>query len=98
LIEKKYNAWNDYKKEYEEKTEIRRVSNIVQRIDEREYNHIDYLKKFKSIYINTFDHVTVFKITDRREFNRLCHEFIYPLFECSAKWSEFYHETTVKKD
>jgi len=60
-------------------------------IKEQNYNHIDYLKKYKSIYINTFEHVTVYKITDRKEFNRYCHEFLYPLFELSIKWSEFYY-------
>jgi hypothetical protein len=88
-IEEKKFIWNYSKQEYEHVTETRRISNIKYSIPEKEYNHVDYLKKFKSIYINTFDHVTVFKITDRREFNRLCSEFLYPLFSCSVKPSEF---------
>lgn len=88
-IEEKKLIWNHSKQEYEHITETRRISNIKYSITEKQYNHIDYLKKFKSIYINTFDHVTVYKITDRREFNRLCSEFLYPLFCCSVKPSEF---------
>ena len=70
----------------------KRVSAIKKQIDENGFNHMAYLKGYKSIYINTFDHVTVFKITDRREFNKFCHNFLYALFECSVKWSEFYYE------
>lgn len=83
----------DYERnEWTEIETIARQSNIKRSIDENECNHIDYLKQFKSIKINTFEHVTVFKITDRKEFNKFCTQFLYPLFECSVKWSEFYYQ------
>lgn len=100
LLSEKYtikkNVFNYETGQYEEKTETVTRSKIRFRIEETENNHIDYLKGFKSIYINTFDHVTVYKITDRREFNKFCHQFLYPLFECSFKWSSFHYEPTEK--
>lgn len=66
------------------------------KIKEYIYNHIDYLKQFKSIQIKTYDHVTVFKITDPKEFNKFCQKFLYPLFECTIKSTEFYYQSTDK--
>lgn len=64
------------------------------KIKEYTYNHIDYLKQFKSIQIKTYDHVTVFKVMDPKEFNKFCHKFLYPLFECSIKQTEFHYQTS----
>jgi len=61
------------------------------KINEINYNHIDLLKGYKSLYIKTYEHVTVFKITDRIEFNRFCTNILYPLFECTLKKSEFHY-------
>jgi hypothetical protein len=95
-VPRKYTTFNYKENKFEECIKYERVSNIVKSIQEKEYNHVDYLKRFKSIYINTFEHVTVFKITDRREFNKLCSEFLYPLFECTIKPAEFYYSNPDK--
>lgn len=64
------------------------------KVSEIGFNHIDILKQFKSIHIKTYDYVTVLKVTDRKEFNKFCHNFLYPLFECSIKKTEFCYEST----
>ena len=63
------------------------------KIKENNINHIDVLRPFKSIQIKTYDHVTVFKVTDPKEFNKFCQKFLYPLFECSVKSTEFHYQT-----
>lgn len=70
-----------------------RITTIKKQIPERGFNHVDLLK-FKSLQIQEYEHVTVFKVTERKEFNRFCAEFLYPLFECSLKWTEFHHQIT----
>jgi len=47
-----------------------------------------YLKEFKSLRTKVYEYTTVFYITDRREFNKFCWKFLYPLFECSIKPSK----------
>lgn len=44
-----------------------------------------YLQKYKSLKIKKFEHTTVYNITDRREFEKFCWDFLYPLFECIIK-------------
>lgn len=68
------------------------------KICEQKYcvNHIDLLKGFKSIRINTYDHVTTFRITDAKEFNIFCQKFLYPLFECTIKATEFHYQKSDK--
>lgn len=82
----------------ESETRIVFISNNTLRrpvqIKEIDYNHIDLLKQFKGIRITTYEHVTVFKITEPREFNKFCIKFLYPLFECSVKKSEFHYQNT----
>lgn len=65
-------------------------------IREQNYNHIDLLRGFKSIQIKTYEHVTVFKVMEPKEFNNFCHKFLYPLFECTIKKSEFHYQITEK--
>lgn len=64
------------------------------KIHEQNINHIDVLKGFKSIRINTYEHVTTFRITDAKEFNVFCQKFLYPLFECTIKSTEFHYQST----
>lgn len=66
------------------------------KINEIDYNHIDLLKSFKGIRIMTYEHVTVFKITEPKEFNKFCNNFLYPLFECTSKKSEFHYQNSIK--
>lgn len=47
------------------------------------------LSDFKGIYINqTSDYTTCFRITNNKEFDRFCKNFIYPFFELSDKKME----------
>jgi hypothetical protein len=62
-------------------------------IREQNYNHIDLLKGFKSIQIKTYEHVTVFKVMEPKEFNKFCQNFLYPLFQCTIKSTEFHYKT-----
>lgn len=79
-------------------TRIVFISNCTLRkpvqIREKNYNHIDLLKGYKSIQIKTYDHVTVFKVTDAKEFNKFCQNYLYPLFECQLKATEFHYQNS----
>jgi hypothetical protein len=70
------------------KTVTKTQSNIVRQI-RGNYNLFDALAGLKSIEIHTFPYVTTFKVTAQREFNKYCCQFLYPIFECSLKKSEF---------
>jgi hypothetical protein len=50
----------------------------------------DILKGYKSIYIQqTSDFTTCFRITDSKEFDRFCNQYLYALFELSDKKTDF---------
>jgi hypothetical protein len=51
------------------------------------------LKGLKSLKIKKYDHVTVFKVTDYKEFKSFCNNFLYPLFECSVNKTRFVYKT-----
>jgi hypothetical protein len=72
---------------------IKTQSNLVRQI-RGNYNLFDVLKDIKGIEIHTFPYVTTFKIPDQRQFNKFCCNFLYPLFECSLKKSEFHYLKT----
>lgn len=61
-------------------------NNILQVPKQYRYDIKDILKGYKSIYIQqTSDYSTCFRITDTREFNRFCQNFLYPFFELDDK-------------
>lgn len=74
-------------------------NNILKRpisIDEQLPRFGDYyLKEFKSLKTKVYEHVTVFYVTDPKEFNKFCWKFLYPLFECSVKPSRFDYLSSV---
>jgi hypothetical protein len=50
----------------------------------------DILEGYRSIYINrTSDFTTCYRITDRKEFDRFCNQYLYALFELSDKKTNF---------
>lgn len=60
--------------------------NIIQKAKHATGCVEDILTGYKSIYIQqTSDYTTLFRITDSREFDRFCNEFLYPFFEFSYK-------------
>lgn len=61
-------------------------NNIIQR-PKKVYDTIEsILSGYKSIYIEqTSDYSTRFRITDAKEFNRFCENFLYPFFELTVK-------------
>jgi len=67
-------------------------NNIIQRPKQIYRERVeDILKGYKSIYINqTSDYSTCFRITDPREFDRFCNNFLYPFFELSIKKTNLY--------
>lgn len=66
-------------------------NNIIQR-PKHYYESVEsILKGYKSIYIQqTSDYSTCFRITDAKEFNRFCENFLYPFFELSIKKGGLY--------
>jgi len=65
-------------------------NNIIQRPRQmRQGSERGFLDAFKFDYQKqTSDYTTCFRITDIKEFNRFCNEFLYPFFELSVKKSE----------
>lgn len=50
----------------------------------------DILKGYKFIFIQqTSDYTTCFRITDSKEFDRFCNQYLYALFELSDKKTDF---------
>lgn len=65
-------------------------NNIIQKAKKCTDSVEDILKGYKSIYIQqTSDYSTCFRITDSKEFNRFCNNFLYPFFELSFKKNEY---------
>ena len=64
-------------------------NNIIQK-PKQFYNSVDeILSGYKSIYIlQTSDYTTRFRVTDLKEFQRFCNNFLYPFFELSFKKNE----------
>jgi len=62
-------------------------NNIIQRPRYmRQSSEYGFLDSFKFDYMRqTSDYTTIFRITDTKEFNRFCKEFLYPFFELSDK-------------
>lgn len=66
-------------------------NNIIQRPKKYNERIEDIFSSYKSIFIQqTSDWTTSFRITDSKEFNRFCNEFLYPFFELSCKKSDLY--------
>jgi hypothetical protein len=64
-------------------------NNIIQKPKKMYGSVNDLLENYKSIYIQqTSDYSTCFRITDSKEFNRFCNNFLYPFFELSFKKNE----------
>lgn len=76
--------------------EISRQSNLKKTITNRQLNIIDYLKDYKGIYIMQYEYVTVFKITDLKEFQRFSNNVIYPVFNCINKSNGLRHNPDFK--
>lgn len=57
----------------------------------KEYCSVEtILKDYKSIYIQqTSDFTTCFRITDSKEFDKFCNQYLYALFELSDKKTDF---------
>jgi len=71
-------------------------NNIIQR-PKKMYGCVeDILTDYKSIFIQqTSDYSTCFRITDSKEFNRFCDEFLYPFFELSYKKNEILYSFPI---
>lgn len=55
------------------------------------FNMTSLLKDYKGIYIQqTSDYSTCYRITNSKEFERFCNNFLYPFFELSIKSTELY--------
>lgn len=54
---------------------IKRTDNI---------NITNLLQDYKGVFLQTFDHVSIFRITEPAYFNKFCQEYLYPLFELSV--------------
>lgn len=64
-------------------------NNIIQKAKNMYGSVNDLLKGYKGIYIQqTSDYTTCFRITDSKEFDRFCNNFLYPFFELSFKKNE----------
>ena len=64
-------------------------NNIIQRPKQYTDTIEDILSGYKSVFIQqTSDYTTSFRITDSKEFNRFCEQFLYPFFELSYKKNE----------
>jgi hypothetical protein len=71
-------------------------NNIIQKPKSYYGNVRDFLTGYESIHFNqTSDYTTLFRITDSKEFNRFCNEFLYPLFELSIKKSEYLYSFPI---
>lgn len=77
--------------------EIKKLSNIKRTISNRKLNINELLKDYKGIYIQSYDYVTVFKITDLKEFQRFSYNIIYPLFDCENKSNGLRHNPDKSK-
>ena len=73
------------------KTRIVFMSNSLLIKPKKEYCCIeDILQGYKSIYIQqTSDYTTCFRITDSKEFDKFCTQYLYALFEMSDKKTDF---------
>jgi hypothetical protein len=66
-------------------------NNLVKRPVKCYSNPIDFLKGYKSIQISqTSEWSTAYRITDTKEFDRFCNEFLYELFDIYTSNSELY--------
>jgi hypothetical protein len=64
-------------------------NNILQRPKNMDAPLESVLDSFKFDYMKqTSDYTTCYRITDNKEFNRFCEQFLYPFFELSAKKSQ----------
>jgi hypothetical protein len=71
-------------------------NNIIQRPRSMDAPLESVLDSFKFDYMRqTSDFTTCYRITDNKEFDRFCNEFLYPFFEISSKKNQYLYAFPV---